>query len=71
MEDSEWNKVSLINDTSDNCCHHVIENLFASTDYTVHIHATNELGDSKFTEIRRVKTFACKFFQNESLGPCN
>ncbi|XP_063418514.1 neural cell adhesion molecule 2-like [Mytilus trossulus] len=58
VEDSKWNKVSPINETFDNCCHHVIENLVASTDYMVRIHATNELGDSKFTDIKRVKTVA-------------
>lgn len=60
-EASEWNAVPAINDSSANCCHHVIENLVADTEYMIRIQAMNELGESKFTKIRIVKTLPCKY----------
>ncbi|CAC5383203.1 unnamed protein product [Mytilus coruscus] len=61
---SEWNAVSPIKDSSVNCCHHVIEHLFASTEYMIRIQAMNELGKSKFTKIRIVKTLPSKTDQS-------
>ncbi|XP_063418553.1 uncharacterized protein LOC134701344 [Mytilus trossulus] len=56
----EWNKSLPINDTSVDCCHHVLKHLEANTNYMLRIVAINEIGSSNFTNIHIVKTFAFK-----------
>ncbi|CAC5420421.1 unnamed protein product [Mytilus coruscus] len=58
VETIEWNKSLPINDTSVDCCHHVLQHLEANTNYMIRVVANNEIGRSNFTNIHIVKTLA-------------
>lgn len=60
----EWNKSLPINDTSVDCCHHVLQHLEANTNYMIRIVAINEIGSSNFTNIHIEKTLACKYLKS-------
>ncbi|CAC5411483.1 PVRL1 [Mytilus coruscus] len=59
VDTTEWNKSLPINDTSVDCCHHVLQHLEANTNYMIRIVANNEIGSSNFSNIHIVKTLAC------------
>ncbi|CAC5420413.1 unnamed protein product [Mytilus coruscus] len=58
VKTTEWNKSLPINDTSVDCCHHVLQHLEANTNYMIRIVANNALGRSNFTNIHIAKTLA-------------